>query len=81
MQATGGYPPEIVDSNGKFSIDGMMMEVDSAGTMTGWLHVKKQSESLKGDPPVGDLLVGKPSLVPAHLSVGALLVGKKRRPD
>ena len=71
-QATGGYtcPPEIVDSAGKFSIDGMQMEVDSAGTLTG--RFRTQSSAVfkhlgcpasrvptgddSGDPPGGVLL-------------------------
>ena len=28
-QATGGYPPEIVDSDGQFNLDGMQMQVDA----------------------------------------------------
>ena len=31
MQATRGYPPEVVDKHGKFNLDGVQMEVDSQG--------------------------------------------------
>ena len=35
QQATRGYPPEIVDSKGKFCLDGIQMEVDGEGNATG----------------------------------------------
>ena len=34
-QASGGYPPEIVNIDGKFTLDGMQMEVDAQGESTG----------------------------------------------
>ena len=35
QEASGGYPPEVVDNNGKFSMDGIQMEVDGEGDPTG----------------------------------------------
>ena len=39
-QASGGYPPEIVDSNGKSSLDGIQIEVDGCVKMTGRFRAK-----------------------------------------
>ena len=79
MRATGGYPPEIVDASCKFSINGMQMEVDAAATMTGRLRVKKQSESVQGDSPVGDLLVEAQSYVRPPFS-WRFVLWENRRP-
>ena len=38
QQATGGYPPEIVDSKGQFSLDGIQMEVDGEGRVNMQMH-------------------------------------------
>ena len=35
QQASGGYPPEIVDDKGQFTLSGIQMEVDDNGTATG----------------------------------------------
>ena len=35
MQATAGYPPEVVNDKGDFSLNGMQMEVDDRGGLTG----------------------------------------------
>ena len=39
-QASGGYPPEIVDSKGRFCLDGIQMEVDESGEATGKFRVR-----------------------------------------
>ena len=39
MQATGGYPPEIVNEKGEFSLDGMQMEVSENDELTGKFRV------------------------------------------
>ena len=50
-QATGGYPPEIVNSKGQFDIDGMQMEVDAQGELSGKFRVQRPAGVLK---PRGD---------------------------
>ena len=50
-QASGGYPPEIVNEEGSFDISGLQMEVNALGEPTGKFRKKRRGEVLK---PIGD---------------------------
>ena len=47
MEATGGYPPEIVDDKGRFGVSGMQMEVSDDGALTGKFRVKRPAATTK----------------------------------
>ena len=47
MQATGGYPPEILNEKGEFSISGMQMQVDENGEGTGMFRTKRLAGTSK----------------------------------
>ena len=50
-QASGGYPPEIVNKKGEFDISSLQMEVNSVGESTGRFRTKRGGEILK---PIGE---------------------------
>ena len=50
-QASGGYPPEIVNEEGRFDISGLQMEVNALGEPTEKFRKKRGGEVLK---PIGD---------------------------
>ena len=50
-QASGGYPPEIVNKKGEFDISSLQMEVNAMGEATGRFRKKHGGEILK---PIGD---------------------------
>jgi hypothetical protein len=43
-QASGGYPPEIVNEGGRFDISGLQMEVNALGEPTGKFRKKREAK-------------------------------------
>ena len=46
-QATGGYPPEVVDEKGQFNLNGMQMEVDKDNNPTGRFRTSRPGRALR----------------------------------